>query len=92
MKYKLILLPEAEKHLLLWKKSGQQKILRKILSIFEELEEHPHSGTGKVEQLRGNLQGLWSRRIDKATRIVYRIDEDVVTVFVISIKGHYHDK
>lgn len=80
MKYKLCLVPEAEKHLLFWKKSGQTKILRKIVSIFEELEEHPYTGTGKVEQLRGNLQGLWSRRIDKATRIVYRVDEEVVTV------------
>lgn len=92
MKYKLILLPEAEKHLLLWKKSGQVKILRKIVSIFEELENHPYTGTGKVEQLRGNLQGLWSRRIDKASRIVYRIDDKVVTVFVISLRGHYDDK
>ena len=52
----------------------------------------PFHGTGQVEQLKGELQGFWSRRIDKGSRLVYKIDEDIVTVFVISMKGHYGDK
>ena len=27
--------------------------------------EHPTTGTGQVEALKGNLSGYWSRRIDK---------------------------
>ena len=75
-----------------WIKSGQKKTLRKIVALFEELRQHPNSGTGQVEQLKGELQGFWSRRIDKGSRLVYKIDEDIVTVFVISMKGHYGDK
>ncbi len=55
------------------------------------LRQHPNSGTGQVEQLKGELQGFWSRRIDKGSRLVYKIDEDIVTVFVISMKGHIEE-
>lgn len=92
MIYSLFLTPEAEKHLLEWKKSGQKKTLAKIVALFEELQEHPTTGTGQVEQLRGDLSGLWSRRIDMGSRMLYSIEDTKVTVTVISMKGHYGDK
>lgn len=92
MIYTLILLPEAEAHLKEWSKSGQKKIVKKILALFDELRIHPASGTGKVEQLKGDYAGLWSRRINKGARLIYRIEEDKVIVTVISLKGHYQDK
>ena len=92
MRYKLVLTPEAERHLDEWRKSGQKKTLLKIAALLEELCEHPTTGTGKVEQLKGDLEGYWSRRINKASRLIYRIEEDIITVFVISLKGHYGDK
>lgn len=92
MTYELRLTLEAEKHLVEWSKSGQKKTLRKIASLFDELRHHPATGTGQVEQLRGTLQGFWSRRINKEARLIYKIDERAVTVFVISLKGHYGDK
>lgn len=63
MRYKLVLTPEAERHLDEWRKSGQKKTLLKIAALLEELCEHPTTGTGKVEQLKGDLEGYWSRRI-----------------------------
>ena len=39
-------------------KSGQIKTLRKIAALFEELQKHPATGTGQVEQLKGNLKGI----------------------------------
>ncbi len=60
-------------HLEEWKKSGQKKILKKIVDLFSELRVHPTTGTGQVEQLKGNLSGFWSRRIDKGSRMVYTI-------------------
>lgn len=92
MIYELILLPAAERHLEEWKKSGQKKILNKIVSLFAELRDHPTTGTGQVEQLKGNLSGLWSRRIDKSSRMIYSIEDDKVIVTVLSLKGHYGDK
>ncbi len=92
MIYKLILEPEAEQHLEEWKKSGQKKILKKIAGLFLELQEHPTTGTGQIEQLKGNLSGFWSRRIDKGSRMIYTIEDEKVIVAVVSLKGHYGDK
>ena len=92
MSYKIKLTAEAEKHLAQWRKAGQKKTLQKIASLLEELQTHPTTGTGQVEQLKGNLQGFYSRRIDKASRMIYKIEENVVTVIVISLKGHYSDR
>lgn len=73
--YILILTPEAEKHLKEWSKSGQKKTLKKIADLFDELRLHPTTGTGHVEQLKGNLSGLWSREISKGDRLIYCIVE-----------------
>ena len=89
MTYTLILTPQAQKHLEEWGKSGQKKTLEKIAKLLEELTSHPKTGTGQVEQLRGNLSGFWSRRISKADRIIYSIEDEKVIVTVISMKGHY---
>lgn len=92
MTYELILMPEAERNLKEWRKSGQKKTIKKIADLFEELRLHPTTGTGHVEQLRGNLSGLWSREINKGDRLIYCIEDDKVIVTVISLKGHYSDK
>lgn len=92
MTYELILMPEAEKHMKEWRKSGQKKTLKKIADLFEELRQHPTTGTGHVEQLKGNLSGLWSREINKGDRMIYGIEDDKVIVNVVSLKGHYGDK
>lgn len=70
MKFTLILTPEAQNHLEEWRKSGQKKTLEKIVKLLEELTLHPTTGTGQVEQLRGNLSGFWIRRINKGDRII----------------------
>ncbi len=92
MTYELIFSEEAIGHLKEWRKSGQKKTLKKIANLLKELEEHPTTGTGHVEQLKGNLSGLWSREINKGDRLIYGIEDDKVIVYVISLKGHYGDK
>ena len=53
MIYELILSDEAKVHLNEWRKSRQKKTLKKIADLFTELQEHPKTGTGQVEQLKG---------------------------------------
>lgn len=92
MIYELILMPEAQQHMKEWRKSGQKKVLKKIVDLFDELRLHPTTGTGQVEQLKGELSELWSRRITKGERLIYGIDDGKVIVTVVSLKGHYGDK
>lgn len=89
MAYLIKLEPKAVKDIRMLKKSGNKTLMVKIEKILIELSEHPTYGTGQVEQLKGNLSGYWSRRIDKFNRIIYFIEEKIVTVTIISAKGHY---
>jgi toxin YoeB len=91
-KYKIALSDQAIVHLSEWKKSGQKIILKKIERIFIELSNTPFSGIGSPEPLKYQLTECWSRQIDKKNRIIYQVKEEVVTVFVITAKGHYKDK
>ena len=50
-------------------KSGDKSTIKKIEKILKELEINPYSGTGKPEQLKFNLNGYWSRRINMKVRI-----------------------
>jgi toxin YoeB len=80
---------KAEKHIEAFERSGNKALLRKIVALTSELENNPCEGTGKPEMLKGDLSGLWSRRINREHRLVYSIDDNVVTVLVVSVKGHY---
>ena len=64
-----------------------RKSLKKINILIKDIIRNPFEGIGKPEALKGNLSGYWSRRIDKANRIVYSIDEN--SLKIISCKGHY---
>jgi len=81
-------LEDIEKH----KKSGNKRVLRKLVTLFNELKEHPRTGTGKPEQLKGDLEGLYSRRINRQHRLVYSIEDETVTVHVLNAWSHYQDK
>jgi len=91
-KYKIAISDRAKKHLAEWKKSGDNSAIRKIERIIIELSINPFEGVGSPEKLKFNFTNCWSRRIDRKNRVIYKVVEDIVTVFVISAKGHYHDK
>ncbi|MBN1117879.1 MAG: Txe/YoeB family addiction module toxin [Bacteroidales bacterium] len=90
--YTLDITDQAKKDIASLKKSGGKAVTNKIEKILQELIKHPRTGTGQVEQLRGNMQGQWSRKIDKNNRLVYTINDEIVTVAVLSAKGNYGDK
>ena len=90
--YTLHITVQAKKDIAFLKKNAGKAVTNKIEKLLLELIEHPRTGTGQTEQLRGERQGQWSRRIDKKNRLIYTINEEVVTVVVISARGHYDDK
>ena len=74
------------------KAAGNKSILVKIEILTNELREHPTTGTGKPEALKGNRKGQWSRRITRQHRLIYEINKDIVTVLMLTAWGHYDDK
>ena len=70
----------------------EPKAYAKVQRLINELKEHPKTGMGKPEQLKGDRSGQWSRRITDRHRIVYTINETEVIVLVLTTYGHYDDK
>jgi len=79
--------PEAEADIRYWKKSGNIAIQRKITKLLEAILASPTTGIGKPEQLKHQLSGCWSRRINDEHRIVYKIFDDRIEI--ISLRFHY---
>ena len=71
---------------------NEPKVYQKARRFIEELREHPKSGTGHPEPLKGKPEGRWSRELTKKHRLVYRIFDEEVLVLVLSSYGHYDDK
>jgi toxin YoeB len=67
--------------------SSQPKLLVKITQLFESISKSPFSGTGKPEPLKGDLSSYWSRRITQEHRLVYKVEQEKVTI--IQCRFHY---
>ena len=77
---------EAWTQYLYWQ-SQDKKTLKRINELLRDIDRGGYEGIGKPEPLKGDLSGLWSRRIDEKHRLVYRIVGDVCEI--IQCKGHY---
>ena len=77
---------EAWADYLHWQRQDK-KTLRRINRLITACLRNPLGGTGKPEALKGDLAGFWSRRIDHVNRLVYAVDDEVVTI--ISCRYHY---
>lgn len=73
-------------------KHQEPKAFQKVEGLLIELMEHPTTGTGHPEPLKGQPEGRWSRRITKKHRLVYRIIKETVVVLILRAYGHYNDK
>ena len=83
----IVLKPKAIKDKEFWKKSGNKQIIKKIDDLVDDILSHPETGIGKPEQLKHEMSGLLSRRINDEHRIVYEIINDELVI--VSLKGHY---
>ena len=62
--------------------------LRRLLDV---LRENPYANPPPCEKLSGDMQGLYSRRINVQHRLVYAIDRETKTVRVLRMWSHYGD-
>ncbi len=76
----------AHKDYQYWKRTDPKKTER-IEKICKDALLHPFEGMGKPEPLKFDLQGCWSRRIDRTHRLVYRVTEKAIVV--LSCRYHY---
>ena len=70
-----------------WWQGQDRKTLRRINTLIAAAARDPFTGIGKPEPLRGDLAGLWSRRIDEVNRLVYEANDSELRV--IACRYHY---
>ena len=83
MKYAITFAPEAQEGLAKLKRS-EPASYKKAVKLLNEIADHPQTGTGHPEPLKGKPENRWSRQITKKHRLVYRIFETEVHVDVLS--------
>ena len=64
-----------------------KKTLKKINSLLESIDRNGYSCIGQPEPLKGDLTGWWSVHIDKANRLVFKIENEELVIY--SCAGHY---
>ena len=82
-------MPQADADLAYWKSTGNQRIMKRISRLLEDILLHPFTGIGKPEPLKGELHGVWSRCITDEHRLVYSVSKGMVFVYVLSLRFHY---
>ncbi|MBR4302636.1 MAG: Txe/YoeB family addiction module toxin [Bacteroidaceae bacterium] len=88
----IVLLEQAQKDRDYWKESGNKTIMNRITALLKDIVEHPYTGIGKPEPLKYDLAGKWSRRINSEHRLIYSVNEDIVTVYAFAMRYHYSKK
>ena len=71
---------------LYWQMNDKQK-LKRINELIKDCQRNKFEGIGKPEPLKGNLSGMWSRRIDNEHRLVYKIQDN--RLHVVQCRFHY---
>ena len=83
---KIIFHKNAWEDYLYWQKTDKN-IVKKINSLIKEITRTPHEGAGKPEQLKFDLTGFWSRRINQEHRLVYRVEKN--ELHLLACRYHY---
>ena len=58
-------------------------------ALIDVIRENPYQTPPSYEKLVGDLQGLYSRRINFQHRLVYQVLEDEKTIKIVSLWTHY---
>lgn len=77
--------PEAMDDLAYWIENDRKVALR-VLALIEAARRDPFEGIGKPEPLKHLGPDVWSRRITREDRLVYRVEHHLIDV----LQARYH--
>ena len=69
-----------------WQKQDK-KMVKKINEIIKDIKRNGNEGIDKLEPLKHELSGYWSRRITDKHRFIYKLTE--TSIVVIACANHY---
>jgi toxin YoeB len=77
---------EAWTDYLYWQ-TQDKKTFKRINQLIKDIDRNPFEGIGKPEPLKYEYQGYWSRHIDEANRLIYRIEKGMI--IIVQCRTHY---
>ncbi len=84
--YKVVVAKQALKDFPKLTSAGLDK---KTKALIELLKENPFQNPPSYEKLMGDMEGLYSRRINIKHRLVYQVYEEEKVVKILSAWSHY---
>ena len=84
--YTIVYTKAAAKHITLLKSANLDKRAKKLVDL---VTEKPIQNPLPYEKLPGDMNGLYSRRINIQHRLVYQVFSEEKTVKIISMWSHY---
>ncbi len=91
MIYSIDFISSVSKAIAKFKKSNPN-FYKKLEKILVDIQEHPRIGIGHPEPLKGGDGITYSRHITAHDRVIYDIYDEIITVIVVEVEGHYNDK
>jgi toxin YoeB len=67
----------------------QSRLAQKAQNIINIIRENPFETPPPYEKLAGDLKGMYSRRINRVHRIVYKIDSIKTAIIIVRMWSHY---
>ena len=86
--YKIVIAKQALKDFPNLKSVGLDK---KAKSLIDLIKENPFQTPPTYEKLVGDMEGLYSRRINLKHRLVYQVYENEKTIKIVSAWSHYEN-
>lgn len=84
--YTVVFSKQAVKDKALLKQAGLADKAKALLNL---MMENPYTNPPAYEKLCGDLNGCYSRRINRQHRIVYTVDEEEKIVKILRMWTHY---
>ena len=85
-RWTLVYAKQAQKDAKVLARSGLKPRAQRLLDL---ISEDPYRTPPRVERLVGDLNGLYSRRINVQHRLVYDVDEEHHIIHVLRMWTHY---
>ncbi len=63
------------------------RMAKRINALLQSIDRNGYSCIGQPEPLKGDFPGWWSVHIDKANRLVFKIENEELVIY--SCAGHY---
>lgn len=62
---------------------------KKVIKLISIIKSNPFKTPPPYEKLSGDLKEFYSRRINIKHRLVYKVDDENKTIYIVSMWTHY---